>query len=168
MFDLHTVSGNNYKLTDKSDTSHYSQSYGWFYKTFGHCYIQTSQFLLNCNKLDDCNNTMERHHGLWTEYLFNFLIHIKKIEIFPNDTVERIQKWMVCHYKRYSILTFILPISFFDVNPYLRIYHFLGYFLFKNHVLIFSLFHSKLLLLEHSLLMRSIWLKTMEHLVWFR
>ena len=30
------------------------------------------------------------HLGLWTENLFNLLIHIKKIDIFPNDTVERI------------------------------------------------------------------------------
>ena len=38
---------------------------------------------------------------------------------------------MVCHYKRYSIFTFILPISFSDVKfyfPYFRIYQFFRIF----------------------------------------
>ena len=47
--------------------------------------------------------------GLETVYLFNLLIHIKIIEIFPNDTIERIQKWMVLHFD------FILPIGFFSI-----------------------------------------------------
>ena len=75
----------------------------------------------------------ERHHGLWIEYLFNLLIHIKKIEIFSNETVERIQKWMVCHYKRYSILTFVLLPGFFDIKfnfPCFRIYQFFRIFSF--------------------------------------
>ena len=59
-----------------------------------------------------------------------------KIELFPNDIAERIQKRMICHYKRYSVLTFILRISFFDVIfnfPYFRIYQFLRAFSFYEH-----------------------------------
>ena len=34
---------------------------------------------------------MKRDHGLWTEYLFNFLIHIQKRDVFLDDTVEKIR-----------------------------------------------------------------------------
>ena len=44
---------------------------------------------------------------------------------------------------------------------------FSGYLLFTNHDLIFFLFRSKSLSLEHNLLMHKVWLKTTERLVWF-
>ena len=44
---------------------------------------------------------------------------------------------------------------------------FSGYSLFANHDLIFSLFCSKSVSLDHNLLMRKLWLKTTERLVSF-
>ena len=45
---------------------------------------------------------------------------------------------------------------------------FSGYSLFINRDLIFSLFQSKSLSLDHNLLIRKFWLATTERLVWFR
>lgn len=68
----------------------------------------------------------KRNDGLWTDYFFKLFTHMKKEDNFSWDSVERILKWMLCHYKKYSILTFILPVCFFDDIfdfLYLRIYH---------------------------------------------
>ena len=103
------------------------------YKHVSFCYTMTNLSMITTTfiwthpsfqRVELCSNQIatqftsatERPSGLWTEYFFKILIHIKKIEIFPNDTAKRIQKWMVCHYKRYSIFTFIFPISLPDVK----------------------------------------------------
>ena len=96
------------------------------------------------------------------------MIHIKKTQNSPNDTVEIIQKWMACYYKRYSILTFILPISFFDVKfnfPYFRIYQFFSIFSFYEPCPHFFFVSFKVSLVRT--LMRRVWLKTKERLVCF-
>ena len=76
---------------------------------------------------------------------------------------------MVCHLKRFLFLLFLL------VSPMLNItflmsefYHFFQDFIFlRTMTSFFSFLRSKWLSLERNLLMRKIWLKTTERLVWF-
>ena len=103
-------------------------------------------------------------------HLFDLLIYMKKIDIFPNDTVQkgsltrgRLTTGTPFLLLFFSLVFLVLNLAFLISESI----SFSGFSLFTNHDLIFSLLCSKSVSLDHNLLMHKVWLKTTERLVSF-
>ena len=109
----------------------------------------------------------KRYNWLWTEYYFNRLTHIKKIFFLMISQREFISGWYVIT-KGTPFLFLSLLLASLILNLTFLISEFIsfsGYFLITNHDLIFPLFRSKSLLLEHNVLIRKVLLKAAKRLV---